>query len=81
MKLRPVTYNTDIRKQNQIYGITDTLQQEGKYDIDHITFTGFIAQEVEQAAKACYYDFSGVDKPENDKSTYGLRIQNLLSQL
>ena len=35
--------------------------------------TGFIAQEVEQAAKASNYDFSGVDKPKNENDFYGLR--------
>ena len=35
--------------------------------------TGFIAQEVEQAAKESNYDFSGVDKPKNENDFYGLR--------
>jgi len=33
---------------------------------------GFIAQEVEQAAKATNYDFSGVHHPQNDKDFYAL---------
>jgi hypothetical protein len=35
-------------------------------------YTGFIAQEVEQAAKKLQYDFSGLSKPQNDKDLYGL---------
>jgi hypothetical protein len=35
---------------------------EGMYDIEKITFTGFLAQDVETAAKKINYDFSGLDK-------------------
>lgn len=38
-----------------------------------MTFSGFLAQEVEQAARSIGYNFSGVDAPKNDKSLYGLR--------
>ena len=42
-------------------------------DKEKIIQSGFIAQEVEQAAKELGYDFSGVDAPKNDKDFYGLR--------
>ena len=32
--------------------------------------TGFMAQEVEQAAKELGYEFNGVDAPKNDKDFY-----------
>ena len=35
--------------------------------------SGFIAQEVEQAAKDVGYDFHGVDAPKNVQDHYGLR--------
>jgi hypothetical protein len=38
-----------------------------------ISYTGFIAQEVEQSAKKLGYDFSGVDKPKSENGFYGLR--------
>ena len=72
-KLRPVTYRYDTRRQNALLGITDTAQWEGKYDIEKMTFSGFLAQEVEQAARSIGYNFSGVDAPKNDQSLYGLR--------
>ena len=72
-KLRPVTYHYDIRRQNALLGISDTAMWEGKYDIEKMTFSGFLAQEVEQAARSIGYNFSGVDAPKNDKSLYGLR--------
>ena len=43
-------------------GVDIKEQTEGMYDIEKIQFTGFIAQEVEAAAKKINYDFSGVDK-------------------
>ena len=72
-KLRPVTYRYDTRRQNALLGIADTAQWEGKYDIEKMTFSGFLAQEVEQAARSVGYNFSGVDAPKNDQSLYGLR--------
>lgn len=53
------------------YGERDTSTWDSKYDVEKIKFTGFIAQEVEAAAEKIGYDFSGVDKPANDKSFYG----------
>ncbi len=35
------------------------------------TAIGFLAQEVEQAALRLGFQFSGVDKPQNDKDMYG----------
>ena len=35
--------------------------------------SGFMAQEVEKAAKELGYEFNGVDAPKNDKDYYGLR--------
>lgn len=35
--------------------------------------SGFIAQEVEKAALSLGYEFSGVDKPKNETSHYGLK--------
>ena len=43
--------------------------------------TGFIAQEVEQAAKELGFDFSGVDKPKNDGDYYGLRYAEFVVPL
>ena len=48
-------------------GVVGTNPNEG------VRFTGFIAQEVEATAKSIGFEFSGVDKPTNDKATYGLR--------
>jgi len=49
--------------------------------IDSISFTGFIAQEVEIAADNCNYDFSGVKKPKTDKDLYGLSYSEFVVPL
>ena len=43
--------------------------------------TGFMAQEVEQAAKELGYEFNGVDAPKNDKDFYGLRYAQFVVPL
>ena len=78
-KLHPVTYHFNIDKENEILGIKkDESNQKGKYDVEKITFSGFLAQEVEKAASDVGYDFSGVVKPQNDKSLYGLRYSEFV---
>ncbi|MCC6600038.1 MAG: tail fiber domain-containing protein [Crocinitomicaceae bacterium] len=61
-RLRPVTYHYDIDEENRLLNIEDTYDWDGKYDIEKICFSGFIAQEVDEAANEIGYDFSGVDR-------------------
>jgi hypothetical protein len=70
--LTPVTYHIDLNKQESILGETDSSNYEGKNDIEKIQFTGFVAQDVEAAAKKIGYDFSGVNIPKSDKDLYSL---------
>jgi len=83
--LEPVTYKVSVdafaKWKAAAYGEKDTLHWRGKYDVEEIRFTGFIAQEVEAAAQKIGYDFSGVDKPANDKSFYGLRYATFVVPL
>ena len=76
-KLTPVTYNYDIKSYAKWieanYGEIDTSNWAEKYDIEKIRFSGFLAQDVEHVANEVGYNFSGVDKPKNDKDIYGLR--------
>ena len=60
-QLRPVTYHYNITTQNQLMGRMDTAMWTGKYDIEEMAFSGFIAQEVAAAAEDLGYEFSGVD--------------------
>jgi trimeric autotransporter adhesin len=46
-----------------------------------IRYSGFLAQEVEAAAKSAGYDFSGVDGPKNNNDIYGLRYAEFVVPL
>lgn len=63
-------------KQNNSPEIIAAKQAKAK-----IVYTGFVAQEVEQAAKKLNYDFSGVDKPQNSNGFYGLRYGDFVVPL
>jgi hypothetical protein len=43
--------------------------------------TGFLAQDVEKAAKELNFDFSGVDAAKNNKDLYGLRYSEFVVPL
>jgi hypothetical protein len=74
MQLQPVTYNLNISAINQKLNVADSsVNQNAINQKSQIVYTGFIAQQVEQAAQNVSYDFSGVDKPENADELYGLR--------
>jgi len=80
--LRPVTYFYDIEKQNELMGIIDTSSYADKYAIEKIRFSGFLAQEVDAAAKNNGYDFSGVDKTQVENGgLYGLRYAEFVVPL
>ena len=67
-RLRPVTYVLDREK------ICRTLGQKDSIAIGETRRnTGFLAQEVEAAAQAVRFEFSGVDVPKNENDFYGLR--------
>jgi hypothetical protein len=77
--LRPVTYHLDATNLSAAIGEDfgegegAMIMQQALLDKEEIVYSGFIAQEVEEAAQSVGFDFSGVDKPKNDKDFYGLR--------
>ncbi len=77
-RLRPVTYNFDAKAltQHMTQNMTEEKRQTYlKQDFDRVfnkVQTGFIAQEVEEAAKASGYNFSGVYTPKDKTDTYGV---------
>jgi hypothetical protein len=86
MGLRPVTYNFDAHamtdhKTKGRPSVHEELDWPGKYDIETIRFTGFIAQEVEALSKQLSFDFSGVYSPQKDRDTYGLRYSEFVVPL
>lgn len=78
MKLKPITFTWDMDKLDQFNGVDKSIYSDspemkaGRDEKVTKTYTGLIAQQVEQAAKECNYDFSGVIKPTNDKTPYNL---------
>ncbi|MBL7737939.1 MAG: tail fiber domain-containing protein [Chitinophagaceae bacterium] len=85
MKLRPVTYQLDLSSLRQKRAINDTLKkaddEKSLREKENMIQSGFIAQEVEQAAKDLGYDFSGVDKPKNSNDVYALRYSEFVVPL
>jgi hypothetical protein len=74
-ELKPVTYNLNTSKQYEIANLgkkDESDDWEGKHDIEQIKQTGFLAQEVAQAAQKLGYDFNGVYAPKNGQGLYSL---------
>ena len=80
-RLRPVTYHISNKAILAITGNKETPDFPGKLDVEKVKYTGFIAQEVEQAANASGYDFSGFTAPRNDKELYTLSYEQFVVPL
>ncbi|MDB5246408.1 MAG: Por secretion system C-terminal sorting protein [Segetibacter sp.] len=61
--------------------LENKLNEEAIVQKEKKLYTGFVAQEVEEAAKKLNYDFSGVYKPANDKDVYGLSYSDFVVPL
>jgi len=86
MKLRPVTYHLNTEKLKMLAGINEAVSssadlQEAEKHVKNKLETGFVAQEVEAAAKTLGYEFSGVDQPQSDNDHYGLRYSTFVVPL
>ena len=86
MRLRPVTYHLDVSGLSKALdeGRGKEMDQYSKQAIaekEKVLYTGFVAQDVERAARETCYDFSGVDKPKNEKDFYGLRYAEFVVPL
>jgi len=66
---------------NVLQTAANPWQQKAMLEKEKITYTGFIAQEVEAAAKTLGFDFSGVDVAKNENDTYGLRYAEFVVPL
>lgn len=78
--LRPVTYDLDCKKftEHMVQNMPDSVRKnyldQDFSAVAGIRQSGFIAQEVEAAAKRAGYNFSGVYAPDknNNTDTYGI---------
>ncbi len=87
LRLRPVTYNMDAHKLAAHLGEDMRRDEDGHMKLAEpseaerkarneksaILYSGFLAQEVEQAARELGYEFSGVDVPKHEEDFYSLR--------
>ncbi len=72
-KITPVTFHYNLRKENDLLGVKDNgVDWKGKYDVEKITQSGFIAQQVDSAARACGYNFNGVNRPKTPNGLYSI---------
>jgi len=81
LKLKPVTYNYDLGKLQRLQGSKSTASNAVDAKMAATRFSGLLAQEVEQAALETNYDFSGLDKPANAHTPYGLRYSEFVVPL
>lgn len=90
-QLHPVTYTLDVAGLNKKTGVDKKLnamntasrsQQDAAITQQEKTiYNGFVAQDVEKAAKNLDYNFSGVDIPKNSNDLYGLRYAEFVVPL
>ena len=79
LKLKPVTYNVRPKELHKIWGTPDSLVRKMDFtDAEKETRIGFVAQDVEKAAKDCGFNFPGIDIPRNDKEVYTLRYVDFI---
>jgi len=71
-KLRPVTYHLNVKAINNFLKVENADASSVEARSKELQ-SGFIAQEVEAAAKEVGYNFSGVDAPKSSDDFYGLR--------
>jgi hypothetical protein len=93
--LRPVTYTLDITSLNSyLDNRNPKALREGEIayspspedlravsEKEQIVYTGFVAQEVEDAANRLGYNFSGIDAPKTEGGLYSLRYGEFVPTL
>ncbi|HYK46306.1 MAG TPA: tail fiber domain-containing protein [Parafilimonas sp.] len=90
-KLRPVSYTLDARGIDKFLhknfpaggnvSAEEVAMEKALSEKEQIRYTGFVAQEVEKAAKEIGFDFSGVDAAKNENDLYGLRYAEFVVPL
>jgi len=81
-RLKPVTYNQNPEILHQIWGTPDSLVKKIDHsEVKQKRFIGFIAQEVDKAAKECNWNFPGIDIPQNENQVYSLRYVDFIMPL
>ncbi|MEO6729771.1 MAG: tail fiber domain-containing protein [Ferruginibacter sp.] len=88
--LRPVVYNFDVDKfdafltshlPDSIKTMRKQMSDKSPSKLSAIRQTGFVAQEMEEAAKKCGYNFNGVHAPESATDNYSISYEKLVVPL
>ncbi len=91
-KLRPVTYSLDAtgldmflhkndKSPGKVNDVAKSINNKVLQEKEAVTYTGFVAQEVETTAKQLGFNFSGVDAPKDNNDFYGLRYAEFVVPL
>ena len=83
MQLRPVTYQFDVKRFDErvTKSPVSNYTQASYNTAAAIRRSGFIAQEVEKAANAVGYDFSGITNPQTANDHYSLSYESFVVPL
>jgi hypothetical protein len=81
MKLRPVTYQFDMKRLDGITTSSKDYVEAAYKEATAIRRTGFIAQEVEKAAQESHYNFSGLNRPASESDHYSLSYESFVVPL
>jgi hypothetical protein len=91
--LRPITYTVNVQGLNEYFNkgrkqlsdnedeVANAEMKKAEEAAAKIVYNGFIAQEVEEAAKQLNFEFSGIDKPQSKDGLYALRYDNFIVPL
>lgn len=84
-KLRPVTYTVKLKElDNHLRSLSkdeNNYETRATFENENRIMTGFVAQEVEAAAKELNFIFDGVDAPKNEHDLYALRYSEFVVPL
>ena len=83
-RLTPVTYYFDGQKLEEYSKtgvINNSIARQVSYNGDKQLHTGFLAQDVEKAAKELGYSFDGVHTPANDRDHYSIAYSQFIMPL
>jgi hypothetical protein len=83
-RLKPVTYNLELKKFDKFLGKKDSLinNMQPEYAVaEKKVHTGFVAQDVEKSAQEIHYDFDGLNHPQNGKDNYSLVYADFVPSL
>jgi trimeric autotransporter adhesin len=82
LKLRPVTYQFNSKKEEDfIRGVQTAYEPAVFNEAMMVRRSGFIAQEVERAAKMTGYDFDGLKVPKTEREYYSLSYSSFVVPL